>query len=165
MKLYELSAEMKIIEKKMMAYAAENDGDMEGFPGLQAFDTLSGDIETKALNGAVYVKNKLALAEAIKGEIGVLTKRKNAALNVAKYFTGYLSHFVEVGAEYENARAQIKWNKGNKLVIPADVEIKDVGDEYIRVQKEFKRSEIKKAVIAGKIDWASIDKSRILKIK
>lgn len=165
MKLYEIEAEIQELDKKLMEWAEDHEGDYTDFPLREKLDSLGMDKEKKALAVAIYIKNNLAEAEMIKKERGTLGLRQASLAKRAESFKYYLQLFVPVGTEYENAKAQIKWRKGSKLVIPGTVSFEDVDEQYIKVERDFKKAEIKKAVKNGDIDWARIDDSKNIQIK
>jgi len=103
-------------------------------------DSLTGDHDVKALNIARIIKGCKAEDEALKREIGVLSKRMKANASTAGYLTKYLSDFCEPGVKIEDATAKIGWRKSEvcEITIPED-ELPIEFIETVQVTKVLKQ--------------------------
>lgn len=160
--LYEIADELRQLDNKLMEWAEEHDGDITDFPFAKEMEAIEGDMETKALNTAEYIKNLLAEAEAIKKEKKVLAARQSALEKKADKCKDYLQSYIPEGQKYKNARTVIGWRKSERLIL--DVEPDELPREYQKI--EAKSADIKRDIKAGKdIDFAEIKKFNNISIK
>ena len=165
MQLYAISTEIEQIEKKMMAYAEENDGDVTEFPLNDELEKLGMDKEVKALSIGLHIQNMVAEALMIKAEKAKLAARQSSMENKAERWTNYLSTYLETGETYKNATTEIKWTKSEKVQVHEDIDFNDVPDTFYKTEKKFIKAEIKKGIKSGDVTWASLIATQTLKVK
>ena len=120
MTLYELSADLKVIESAMEAHALENGGDVSEFP-VSLLEKLEGDIEKKCLNVAAWVKNLKAESDALKVEKSRLDKRKRVVDNKIERLKSFVGEFAK--GKISDSRAVISWRKSKRLEIPTHLPV------------------------------------------
>lgn len=84
MKLYELTEELRLIERML----EEEDCDEQSF--TQALDGLNEQIEAKAANIGLMIKSLCSDRDAIKAEVDRLTAKRKSAERQISWLTDYL---------------------------------------------------------------------------
>ena len=82
----------------------------------ERLDALQIERETKLENTALYIKNLLAEAEAIKAEEKALAERRKAKENKAENLKKYLADNLS-GEKFETAKVNISFRKSAKVEI------------------------------------------------
>lgn len=157
MKLYEITAEIR----KILSNVDENG---ELLPGMfEAFAELNLAKEEKLENTALYYKEILAEAEAIKKEEGVLKQRRKVKENQAENLKAYIDMNLE-GQALETARVKLSYRKSTSVhitdehIIPSDYKEKQP-DKIVK-------SLISKGLKQGiKIPGAELQERQNLQIK
>ena len=113
---------------------------------VEMLEKLIQDRQNKIENVALWYKNVVAEAEAIKAEIQNLTARKKHDENLAESLKIYLSNVLD-GEKFKTPRVSISYRKSSS------VEVDDVfklPEEFITYKMpEPKKSELKKAMSDG----------------
>lgn len=126
---------------------------------LQCCDSETGEIideeklaelnlafDEKVENIALWIKNLLADAEAIKMEKLKLAERQKAAENKAESLKKYLTAFM-CGGKFKTARVQIGWRKSKQVQVQ---DIQKIDDDYLKyAEPTVDKTKIKKAIEAG----------------
>lgn len=176
MHLYEMTEEMITLDKKMMEWAEEHEGDVSEFPLLEEMEKMEGSIKEKILNIGAYAKSLLAESEAHKAEAQKQNKWKDQKKKKAEWLLNYAKQHLSEGAKLEDERVKFKWTNSEKC-IPL-VEGKYFPEELQNVKVEPYTAEIKKLIKeitpkgeplvykneAGEI-LAEIQKSKNLKVE
>jgi len=166
MQLYKIAQEIAEVEKEMMIYASENEGDITGFELSDRLEQLEMDKEDKSLSIGLHIQNMAAEANMIKAEKLKLAERQSSMEKKVERWTGYLSVYLDKGETFKNATTEIKWSKSEKVELDEDLmNIMEIDSKFVKTSRSFIRPEIKKAVKAGEIDWATIVKTQTLKVK
>lgn len=129
----------------------------------EKLEALSLAFDEKVENIALWIKNLLADAEAIKSEKLKLAERQRIAENKAESLKQYLSRFLD-GQKFKTPRVQISYRKSKQ------VRVSDVGSlpaEYLKyAEPTADKTAVKKALEAGtQIEGAEIVEVQNLQIK
>ena len=167
MKLYEVHSEIEKLEIKMLSYAEENEGDLTGFPYESELDGLEIDRTEKALSIAVYIKNILSDANALKIEKDNLVKRQKACESKAESLKSYLGAFLPEGEKLDSAQVSIGWRTSSSVYIPDVMEFKNADSRFYKteIKTQWIKADIKKAIKSGEVDWARIDTKQKIQVK
>lgn len=146
MKLYEINKQLE----RLLELDEERMVDAETGEILTAeqVDELVLAREEKIEGCLLFVKNKLAEAEALKAEIEKLTARMKAAKNKADWCKEYVRMELN-GEKFSTARVAVSYGK-SKLV-HLEVEESALPEEFVRtkVTVEADKVALKKALEAG----------------
>lgn len=114
--------------------------DMDKLGELQlAFDV-------KVENIALWIKNLLSDAEAIKAEKNKLAERQKSCENKAKSLKEYLNTYLD-GQKFKTPRVSISYRKSDAVEV---TDITKVKAEYLKpVEPEVDKTKIKKALKEG----------------
>lgn len=140
MKLYEIKEELEqLIEAREYA---EDSNELE-----QAISDLKMDFQEKAENVALYIKNCISDAEAIKAEEKKLTERRKALENKATRIKSYLAVMLD-GAKISTGKVSVSYRKSMSVDVP---DVNDIPLSFQRVEKKVSadKTAIKKAIQAG----------------
>lgn len=116
--LYEISADVALLEAEMEEHAEANAGDISTFP-TEKLDALQGQLSEKALKVAVYYKNLNSDYEAFKQEKKALQARQTALGKRAERLKAYLEYCVPQNANYKNTQARVKWQRNPPACVVA----------------------------------------------
>lgn len=108
MTIYEIDAAITAL--------ADEYGDIADF---ETFDALMMQRNEKIENVALWIKNLVAEAKAIKEEEDRLRKRRQAAETKIENLKGYLDHALQ-GAKFETARCAISNRKSKSIATDPD---------------------------------------------
>lgn len=141
--LYEMTEEWKGLLDDMAEWAEEHEGDVTDYP-LERLDKLEGQIKDKSLRIAAFIKDLGAMEEVLAAEEKSLAKRKKAHKGRKERLWAYLEANVPKNAEWENARAALRWKKN-----PPSVEVL-INEERLpplfqKVKVEAAKANLKKA--------------------
>lgn len=109
MKIYEIDA---AIEELIAESVDEETGELLFDP--EKLEALQMERDRAVENLALYYKNLLAEAEAIKAEEGNLKKRREATLKAAERAESYLAYVLQ-GEKFKTARVAVNYRKSTKL--------------------------------------------------
>lgn len=112
---------------------------------------------------ALWIKNLLSDAEAIKAEKDKLAERQKVCENKAKNLKEYLNVFLE-GQKFKTPRVSISYRK-SKSVDVSDISLLD--NEYLKFKEpEADKTKLKKALEAGEIiEGATLIEKNNIQIK
>jgi Siphovirus Gp157. len=138
---------------------------------FDAFEKLQMDRHQKVENTALYIKNLLAEAEAIKAEESALKDRRAAKERRADGLKAYLSEFLG-GEKFETPRCKVGFSKSTSVDLP-DAEgfyawaIANA-PELVRekVTRDPVKAEIKTLILSGKeIPGAALVEKKNIQVK
>lgn len=137
MKLYE-------IDEGILSLVDQETGEIVD---VERLELLEMERDRKISNVACWIKNLKAEAEALKTEKNNLAKRQAACDNKAEQLKEYLSYALN-GMKYKDARCTISYRKSESVdVDPAAID--NLPDEFIKVEKTVKKTELKDAMKLG----------------
>lgn len=119
--------------------------------------------DEKVENIALWIKNLLSDAEAIKQEKLKLAERQRAAENKAESLKKYLSEFMN-GGKFKTARVQIGWRKSKQVQVN---DISKITTDYLKFSDPtVDKTKIKKAIESGaEIEGAELIEINNIQIK
>lgn len=126
----------------------DEDGEIADF---EEFDKLMLAKEEKIENVALYYKNLMAEAAAIKNEEDALKKRRIASENKAESLKNYLNHALR-GEKFKSARVAVSYRKSTQTVFDDEFVkwAEENADDLLRyAEPEPKKSEIKERLKNG----------------
>jgi hypothetical protein len=88
----------------------------------ERLDALQIERDIKLENTALYIKNLIAEADAIKAEEKILAERRKAKENKAESLKQYLSGALS-GAKFETAKVNISFRKSEKVEIANECDL------------------------------------------
>ena len=161
MKLYE-------IDEAMEALVNQETGELLDF---EAFNTLQMERTQKIENMALWVKDLLAEAKAIKAEIDILAERKKAAENKAARLKEYLQYILG-GEKFKTSKCSVSYRKSTALNISDEEELVYwLQSNYLDDCLKYKDPEVSKTAVANLIKagniipYARIEEKEIVVIK
>ena len=160
MKLYEINdAYYKWLEK-----VKENDGELTQ-EMLIEYESIDGEFEEKAEAYAILIKTLNAEAELIKAEKQRLDERQKQKERLAESLKERLTQsmqFLEKD-KLETAKCKISFRSSTAIEIVDEAKLPD---EYFKIERKPKKSEIKEALKAGvAIDGAVLVERKNIQIK
>lgn len=129
----------------------------------EAFADLQMEREQKIENIALYYKNLMAEAAALKAEKDSFAEREAAAKNKAESLKKYLDTILG-GNPYKSTKFNVTYRKSEQTVID---DISAIPAEYLKpVKPEAKLTEIKKAIKGGvEVAGAHVEEKNNISIK
>lgn len=128
----------------------------------EKLESLQMAFDEKVENIALWIKNLLADAAAIKTEKDALADREKACRNKAESLKSYLASALD-GSKFSTPRVAISWRKSESVEID-DVTI--IPSEYWKVKTDLDKMGIKKALKAGaQVSGARIVTNNNIQIK
>ena len=104
--------------------------------------------ETKKIsNVACWIKDLKAEADAIKAEKNALAKRQTVCENKDEQLKDYLTRALN-GIKFKDARCSISYRKSESVEVDDSV-IDKLPEEYIKVEKTVRKTELKDAMKLG----------------
>lgn len=162
MNLYELN---KAIEACVLLEDGVVDTESGEIMDFAQFEALILERKVKLENLALYIKNKAALAAAIKAEKDALEKRMKAAEAEVKRCKEYLASQLGEGEKVETAKIKISYKNTESVVVE---NMDKLPADYIRVKTstEPDKVAIKAAIKAGhEVAGAKLQTNRAVLIK
>lgn len=152
--LYEINAQ---IEQAWSAAVDPETGEIISEEAAQAIEQLS------MARLALYYKNLMAEAEALKAEKQTLAARQSAAEKKAESIKKYLAASMN-GEKYKSEKVAISWRKSESVSVDANAFLPE---EYVTLREPIPNlTAIKKALKAGEqIDGATLVASNNIQIK
>ena len=124
--------------------------DVDEFEALKAeIDGLQMAREQKISNVACWIKNLNAEAEAIKTEKQNLAKRQQALERKSENLKKYLEYALH-GEKFEDARCKISYRRSEGIHFCEGFDGESLPDEFVKVEKKAKLTEIKNAIKEGR---------------
>lgn len=119
--------------------------------------------DEKVENIALWIKNLLSDAEAIKQEKMKLAERQKVTENKAESLKKYLASYMN-GGRFNTARVQIGWRKSKQVQVQ---DITKIDDDYLKyAEPTADKTKIKKAIEAGvEIEGAELVEINNIQIK
>lgn len=114
---------------------------------IERLEQLEMERDKKISNVACWIKDLKAEAEAIKTEKSALAKRQTVCENKVEQLKEYLIRALN-GIKYKDARCSISYRKSESVEID-DAVINKLPEEYIKVEKSVKKTELKDAMKLG----------------
>lgn len=130
---------------------------------MDKLQELQMKFDDKVEGIALWVKNLLSEAAAIKAEKDKLAERQKACENKAKSLKEYLAKFLS-GQEFKTARVSISYRKSDS----AEVEDANVlPEEFLKfAEPEVRKADLKKALKEGvEIEGATLVEHQNIQIK
>ena len=120
---------------------------MEDFIDYDKLDALLMERQEKIEGVALWYKNLLADAEALKKEKQAFEERQRKVNRKAEQLKGYLSRALD-GEKLETTRVKIAWRQSDQVICD---DFDQVPAEYLRIKApELDKAAAKKALKAGK---------------
>lgn len=110
-------------------------------------EELQMERDKKVSNVACWIKNLKAEAEALKAEKENLAKRQQSCERKAEQLKDYLAYALN-GTKYKDARVSVSYRKSESVEVD-DMAIFTLPEEYIKVEKTVKKTELKNAMKLG----------------
>ena len=103
--------------------------------------------------------------KAIREEAAKLQKRAQAAGNKAESLKKYLAYALN-GEKFKDARCSVYYHPSKAVTFGEGFDIESLPEEYVKITKEAKKAELKKAIEAGEtFDGCSIEERTSLVVK
>lgn len=163
MKLYEINEQLE----HLLELDSGNVVDLTTGEILTAeqVDELMMAREEKIEGCLLFIKNKLAEAEALKGEIEKLTARMKACKTKADWAKQYVQDALK-GEKFATSKVAVSYGKTKSVQITCEEET--LPDEFIRTKliKEADKTALKKALEAGlELPGVTLVEKQTLRIK
>ena len=114
---------------------------------IEKLELLEMERDRKISNVACWIKDLKAESDAIKAEKMNLAKRQTACENKIEQLKEYLTKALN-GVKYKDARCAISYRKSESLEVD-DFAIFKLPEEYIKVERSVKKTELKDAIKMG----------------
>lgn len=114
---------------------------------LEALEMLEMERDKKISNVACWIKDLKAEAEAIKAEKMNLAKRQATCENKVEQLKKYLADALG-GVKFKDSRCSISYRKSESVQLD-DMAIFKLPDEFVKIEKSPKLTEIKNAIKEG----------------
>lgn len=114
---------------------------------LDALAMLEMERDTKISNVACWIKDLKAEAEAIKAEKMSLAKRQATCENKVEQLKKFLAEALG-GAKFKDSRCSISYRKSESVQLD-DMAIFKLPDEFVKIEKSPRLTEIKNAIKEG----------------
>lgn len=131
-------------DERLLDYIDQETGEVIDIEGL---DALQMEFNEKALNLGCWIKDLEAEKEAIKTEKNNLAKRQTVCENKIEQLKNYLSRVLN-GMKLKDARCSISYRKSVSVEVDDSV-IDKLPEEYIKVEKSVRKTELKDAMKLG----------------
>ena len=143
--LYEINSDYENLLGSIYQEAEENEGEV-GELLFDALDALKIDLDTKRENTALYIKNLLAEAGAIKAEEANLASRRKSAEKKSERLKEYLASSLN-GEAMKTARVVVSYRKSER------VEGTTLDEKYLveRTSWSVDKTAVKNAIKAGEV--------------
>ena len=122
----------------------EETGEVTNFDEL---DALEMERDAKIENIALWIKDLAAEAAMIKAEEENLYKRRKTAENKAEHLKRFLAGYLGF-EKFKTAKVAVSYRTSESVELTGDPE--DLPPEFLRQKWEAKKTEIKKALKAGR---------------
>ena len=160
MKIFEIDAEIERLSEHLID---EETGEINE-EILAQIDQLEMDRKTKLDNVGCLIKDCMAEAEAIDGEMKALKKRRDSKLRKADRLMNYASYALD-GKPLETARVAFSFRKSESVDIIDESVIPDALCQYKTERKPMK-SDIKKLLKNGaEVPGCVLRESKNLQVK
>ena len=169
MTIYDIDNEFATKMNELLEIFDEETGevtDIDRFEELKkALDDLAEERKQKISNVACWYKSLVAEAEAIKTEKMNLAKRQQVAENKAESLKKYLEYALQ-GEKFKDARVSISYRRSEGIHFCEGFDGESLPDEFVKVEKKAKLTEIKNAIKEGReIPGVSLISKQNIQIK
>lgn len=169
MNIYEIDNEFATKMDELLEIFDADTGevtDIDRFEELKkALDGLAEERKQKISNVACWYKSLVAEAEAIKTEKMALAKRQQTIENKAESLKKYLEYALH-GEKFEDARCKISYRRSEGIHFCEGFDGESLPDEFVKVEKKAKLTEIKNAIKEGReIPGVSLISKQNIQIK
>ncbi len=169
MNIYDIDLALMTASDAILDLVDEETGevtDIDQFEALKAeIDGLQMAREQKISNVACWIKNLTAEADAIKAEKQNLAKRQQVAENKAESLKKYLKYALQ-GEKFKDARVSISYRRSEDIHFCEGFDGESLPDEFVKVEKKAKLTEIKNAIKEGReIPGVSLISKQNIQIK
>lgn len=140
--------------------------DIDKFEELKAkMDALQEERGQKISNIALFYKQTVAEAEAIKAEKMALAKRQAQKEKKAESLKKYLDYALQ-GEKFEDARCKISYRASEQVQLDPDLDPFNLPIQFQKVSIEANKTELKKALKNGeKVDGVTLVEKKNIQIK
>lgn len=114
---------------------------------IDRLEELQMERDKKVSNVACWIKNLKAEAEALKAEKDNLAKRQQSCEKKIEQLMNYLAYALN-GMKYKDARVSVSYRKSETVEVD-DMAIFKLPEEFIKVEKSVKKTELKDAMKLG----------------
>ena len=114
---------------------------------IEKLEQLEMERDRKVSNVACWIKDLKAESDALKAEKMNLAKRQAACEHKMEQLKEYLTKALN-GVKYKDARCSISYRKSESLEVD-DFAIFRLPEEYIKVERSVKKTELKDAIKMG----------------
>ena len=114
---------------------------------IERLEQLEMERDKKISNVACWIKDLKAEADAIKAEKNALAKRQTVCENKVEQLKDYLTRALN-GIKFKDARCSISYRKSESVEVDDSV-IDKLPEEYIKVEKTVRKTELKDAMKLG----------------
>ena len=114
---------------------------------IERLEQLEMERDKKISNVGCWIKDLKAEAEALKAEKNNLAKRQAVCENKAEQLKEYLTRALN-GMKYKDSRCSISYRKSESVEVDDSV-IDKLPEEYIKVEKSVRKTELKDAMKLG----------------
>lgn len=114
---------------------------------IERLEQLEMERDKKISNVACWIKDLKAEADAIKAEKNALAKRQTVCENKVEQLKDYLTRALN-GIKFKDARCSISYRKSESVEVEDSV-IDKLPEEYIKVEKTVRKTELKDAMKLG----------------
>lgn len=169
MTIFDIDRNFAAIMEDIMLVFDEETGevtDIDRFEELKRnLDELQEERNTKISNIACWYKQLVAEADAIKTEKMNLAKRQQVAENKAESLKKYLEYALQ-GEKFKDARVSISYRRSEGIHFCEGFDGESLPDEFVKVEKKAKLTEIKNAIKEGReIPGVSLISKQNIQIK
>ncbi len=169
MTLYDIDNEIEQATTKVLEVFDEETGevsDIDAFEALKAeLDALQTARDTKLSNIACLIKAYTAEEKAIREEAAKLQKKAQAAANKTENLKKYLAYALN-GEKFKDARCSVYYHPSKAVTFAEGFDIESLPEEYVKITKEARKTELKKAIEAGEsFEGCSIEERTSLVVK
>lgn len=114
---------------------------------IERLESLEMEFNDRALGIGCWIKDLEAERDALKTEKNNLAKRQSVCENKIEQLKDYLSKALN-GMKLKDARCSISYRKSVSLEVD-DGAINNLPEEYIKIEKSVKKTELKDAIKMG----------------
>lgn len=114
---------------------------------IERLEQLEMERDKKISNVACWIKDLKAEADAIKAEKNALAKRQTVCENKVEQLEDYLTRALN-GIKFKDARCSISYRKSESVEVDDSV-IDKLPEEYIKIEKSVRKTELKDAMKLG----------------
>lgn len=133
----------------------------------EKLDMLTLERDTKIENLALWYKDLVADAQAVKAEARKLKERADSEEKKAESLKEYLKFKLD-GEKFKTSRCAISYRKSEKVEISSDIDVNDFSERFKLTKVEVKpnKTAIKEYLKSGgTLDGCSLEETKNIQIK